>query len=77
VELLSIGLLFSVKTRTISSILVEHLRNRLGNGISNILPNRVSLKNGSSIEALAFQPNCKWAHFIYLLLYNTSAEHVY
>ena len=59
VELLSIGLLCSVKTSIIPSILVENLRNHLGNGRNNIFPNRVSLKNGSSIEVLAFQPNCK------------------
>jgi len=56
VELLSIGLLFSVKTRTVP---VETLRNRLDNSRNDIFPDGVLLRNRSSIEVLAFQPNCK------------------
>ena len=57
VELLSIGLLYSVKT--IPLLVVEKLRNGLDIGTNNIFPNGVLLKKKSSIEVLAFQPNCK------------------
>ena len=57
VELLSIGLYFSVKTRTIPVNLIETLRNHLGR--NDIFPIGMLLKNKSGIEVLAFQPNCK------------------